>query len=150
MLGTAPLLIAYVYESIKSKIIDPFNFIPFIIFGLTLFKTFLHNCVTYSTKSVLSSSNLILLRFCKPSSLVRGLIMVTQSHSGNIYQITFQILFFWSICSENPFCGFKAFSRYSFDEIFSPSLSTNFKLKSLTTHIKEGKYFESSSGSTSS
>jgi len=139
-----------VYESIKSKIIDPFNFIPFIIFGLTLFNTFLRNWVTYSTKSVLSSSNLILLRFYKPSSLVRGQIIVTQSLSGNIYHMTFRIQFFWSIYSENPFWGFKAFSRYSLDEIFSPSLSTSFKLKSRTTHINEGKYFESSSGSTSS
>jgi hypothetical protein len=50
------------------------------------------------------------------------------------------ILFFCSTPSENPFCGCNDFSKYSLEVSGSPSKSTSYKAKSLTTHINEGKY----------
>lgn len=58
--------------------------------------------------------------------------------------------FFYSTPSEKPFCGWSAFSRYSFEVIGSPSRSTSCNAKSRTTHMKDGKYWLYSSGSISS
>lgn len=150
MFGTAPQFIASTYEVTRSRIIWPFSFIPFIIFGFTLLSTFLLNYVTWSMNSGRSSSSYFSVKCCNSSSFVKGRTITQQSLSLNIDLITFLILFLLSTYSENPFWVWRAFSKYSLGEIFSSSLSTSFKLKSLTTHINVGKYFDNSSGSISS
>lgn len=125
MFGTAPLLMDSTYDYTKLASIAPFNFLPFINLGLILLITFLLNCMTYSTNSGLKSSSYIFSRICRFSSLVSGLIIVQQSLSlKNDFSI-FLILFFYSTPSENPFYGYSAFSRYSFEVIGSPSRSTS-------------------------
>lgn len=139
MLGTAPLLIDITYDWAKLASIGPDSFLPFSILGLILLMTFLLRVITCSTKSALSSSNSIFIRFCKFSSLVRGLIMVQQSRSLKNCFKSLLILFFCSTLSEKPFWFSNAFSKYSLEVICSPSLSTSCKVKSLTTHMKDGK-----------
>ena len=75
---------------------------------------------------------------------------MTQSLSAKKLLSKRLILFFWSTDSEKPFYDYKAFSRYSLALIGSPSLSTSYKEKSLTTHMNEGKYLANSWGSISS
>ena len=128
----------------------PFNFFPFSILGFTLLITFLLNYIICSTKSALNSSNSMLAKFYKFSSLVKGLIMVQQSLSLKKLLRSLRILFFCSTLSEKPRWFSRAFSKYSFEEIYSPSASTSCKVKSLTTHMKEGKYVPYSSVSISS
>ena len=83
--------------------------------------------------------------FCKSLSFSTGRTIVKQSLSGKYVFIKFLTLFFSFIISESPTLFSKALSKYSFSEILLPSLSSNFKLKSLKSHKKEGKYSDSSS-----
>jgi len=46
-----------------------------------------------------------------------------------------------------PLYSFREFSKYYFDEMGFPSLSINYKAKSLRTQRKEGKYSANSSAS---
>ena len=112
--------------------------------------TFLLSCMTCSTNSGLSSSSYIFSRHYKFSSFVRGRIIVQQSLSLKNDFMSLLILFFCSTPSEKPFYGYNAFSRYSFEVMGSPSKSINYSAKSLTTHMKDGKYYPYSSGSISS
>lgn len=129
---------------------SPFNCLPLIILGLILWRTLRRKTWTYSTNSGLNSSIGMLIRFYSASSFVRGRIMVTQSRSEKKLFRRRLILFFWSTDSEKPFWDERAFSRYSLAFIESPSESTNCKVKSRTTHMKDGKYLAKSYGSMSS
>jgi len=104
-------------------------------------------CSTNSGRNWLRSMS---AKFYSCSSFVKGLIIVQQSRSLKKDFNSRLILFFCSTISENPFWGPSAFSRYSLEVIGSCSESTNYKVKSRTTHIKLGKYWANSSGSTSS
>ena len=73
--------------------------------------------------------------------------MVKQSRSLKNDVIMRRILFLFSTASDVPFYSFKDYSRYSFELILLPSVSNKRRVKSLTTHMKEGKNFASSSGS---
>lgn len=103
-----------------------------------------------STNSGLSFSNSISARFCNSSSLVSGRIIVQQSRSLKKLFNSRLMRFFYSTASLKPFWLLRAFSRYSLLVMGSCSESSNYKVKSRTTHIKLGKYYANSSGSVSS
>jgi len=119
-------------------------------FGRMRLMTLRRSCMNCSTNSGRRSSSYIFSRLWRFSSLVRGRIIVQQSRSLKKDFMRRLILFFYSTPSEKPFCGCRAFSRYSFEVMASPSWSTSWSEKSRTTHMKDGKYWEYSSGSTSS
>ena len=76
--------------------------------------------------------------------------MVQQSRSLKNDLSSLRIRFFYSTLSEKPFWFPSAFSRYSLLVMGSSSASTSWRVKSLTTHMKLGKYCAYSSGSVSS
>lgn len=116
-----------------------------IYLGFIWFNTFLLKDITYSTNSDLNSSSSIYSRFWSSSSLVKGLIIVQHSLSWKNFFKCLLISFFasWPL-------SYNAFSKYSFELISLPFSSHNCNAKSLTTHINEGIYSESSSTSSSS
>lgn len=100
--------------------------------------------------SGLISRSCIDCNYCKCFSASTGLTIVKQSRSPNTYLISLLMRFFCSIESEEPFCIISAFSRYYFGEIAFSKESVSLRAKSLTTHMKEGNNFWTSSGSQSS
>jgi hypothetical protein len=73
------------------------------------------------------------------SSSSAGRTIVIQSLSLKKLHINSRMRFFETIDSVNPCWGLKQFSRYWELLIFVPFSSTNFNVKSLTIHKKEGK-----------
>ena len=73
-----------------------------------------------------------------------------QSLSWKTCFISLLILFFYSIPSELPFCWQSAFSKYCLAVMALSYMSISLRLKSRTTHKKEGNNFYNSSGSQSS
>jgi hypothetical protein len=144
MFGTVPLLIDSTYLVANCIQVSPSNDLPHICLGLILLITFLLNYMTCSTNSSLNSSNSIVSRFYNSSSLVSGLIIVQQSLSVKNFFKCFLISFFISYGLLDYFSN-NALSKYSLQVNSDPFSSTNYSAKSLTTHMKLGKYSDKSS-----
>lgn len=149
MVGTHPEFIASQYDSANSISIGPFTNWSLICFGLIFFITQFLNPLIPSTNSDLSSWSLTVPSFYIFDSFSSGRTSAKQSQSLKKCLMSLRTLFFFSITSELPFCSLSPDSRYYFDDISFPCSSSSFKAKSHKIQRKPGKYYESSSGSTS-
>ena len=119
----------------------PSTYFSLNILGRHLFITFFLSSFTCETNSYLMRLKGRLLRFCRSVSDSVGRTMTKQSFSLKKPLIIRRTRFLLSIVSEIPCFSASAFSKYFFDVISFPFLSSNLKAKSLTTHKKEGKVF---------
>ena len=126
------------------------TYLPLSCLGRTFLKILSRSLCIWSTNSGRNSWSGIAYKLCNWRSYSTGRTRVEQSRSGNTYLIRRRILFLCSIESENPFCSWSDYSRYSRELIVSPCCDNRRKLKSRTTQRKLGKYFWTSSGSVSS
>ena len=147
IIGIHPAFIESKIFCTNSTNIDPLNNFLWKDFGLVILKTFFLNSLACIKNSFLNSLSGKFCKFCKSFSFSTGLTIVKQSLSGKKVFIKFLTLFFSFITSVFPLIFSNAFSKYCFSVITLPFLSSNFKLKSLNNHNKEGKYSANSASS---
>jgi len=119
----------------------PFNLWFIIVLPSILFDKIFLICVIPETNSGLSSSSGIANKFWRLHSESVGRTRQTHSLSEKKSRITFLILFFCWMFSLTPLTSVNAFSNYCRIVISFWLTSTNFKLKSRTTHSSFGNAF---------
>ena len=135
-----PLLMESKILWTNSTSIAPDNILLLNLLGFVFFITLFLNIFDCSKNSFLNWLSGKFCKFCKSRSSSIGLTITKQSLSGKYALINALTLFFSSIVVDIPFNSSSAFSKYCFSVITFPFLSSNFKLKSLKSHNKVGKY----------
>ena len=147
MQGIEPWLNACTYYCAKLVRIRPVIIFPLTCLACILPRTRLRRDSSYRTKLAESSSVGSSLSLYSCSSSLTGRSKVMQSRSEKSVLNRRRVRFLLSVFSDMPACSCRASSIYSFGVIAAPSWFTRDRLKSRTSHRKDGNRLASSSGS---